>query len=299
MSTPLKEMLPSKSFFITIGSAILIIVLVLVIMAAVQRKKENIKPVISTEVNRLLTTEEAARNIQILEQLDTDGDGLYDWEEALWGTDPMKADSDDDGIMDAEEVKEVKEEYDLDENTTPLEELTQIDLLSRDLYSTVAILGEQGQLEESQDKIAESFEEVIVNAFNYNLFSVNDLNLGPQNQEVIDEYSQNIRRIVNSNMTEENDFIFVANNANKTVKTPESLAVIEKYTNYLEDMMGLVVPVEWQEPHLDVVNGIVALTSAFEAILYSDQDPLLGASAVLRLGEIVDYYSEALTELIG
>jgi len=292
-------MLPSKSFFITIGSAILIIVLVLVIMAAVQRKKENIKPVISTEVNRLLTTEEAARNIQILEQLDTDGDGLYDWEEALWGTDPMKADSDDDGIMDAEEVKEVKEEYDLDENTTPLEELTQIDLLSRDLYSTVAILGEQGQLEESQDKIAESFEEVIVNAFNYNLFSVNDLNLGPQNQEVIDEYSQNIRRIVNSNMTEENDFIFVANNANKTVKTPESLAVIEKYTNYLEDMMGLVVPVEWQEPHLDVVNGIVALTSAFEAILYSDQDPLLGASAVLRLGEIVDYYSEALTELIG
>ncbi len=36
--------------------------------------------------------------------LDTDGDGLLDWEEALWGTDPKNKDTDRDGTSDGEEV---------------------------------------------------------------------------------------------------------------------------------------------------------------------------------------------------
>ena len=37
---------------------------------------------------------------------DTDGDGLPDWEESLYGTDPKKADTDGDGVNDAQAVKE-------------------------------------------------------------------------------------------------------------------------------------------------------------------------------------------------
>lgn len=43
------------------------------------------------------TSEEAA-------SLDSDGDGLPDWEEALWGTDPHARDSDRDGVPDGKEV---------------------------------------------------------------------------------------------------------------------------------------------------------------------------------------------------
>jgi hypothetical protein len=39
---------------------------------------------------------------------DTDGDGLPDWQEALYGTDPNKADTDGDGISDGEAAKEGK-----------------------------------------------------------------------------------------------------------------------------------------------------------------------------------------------
>lgn len=35
---------------------------------------------------------------------DPDGDGLKNWEEAIWGTDPNKADSDGDGVRDGDEV---------------------------------------------------------------------------------------------------------------------------------------------------------------------------------------------------
>lgn len=36
---------------------------------------------------------------------DRDQDGLFDWEEALWGTDPDKRDTDGDGVSDGEETK--------------------------------------------------------------------------------------------------------------------------------------------------------------------------------------------------
>ena len=39
---------------------------------------------------------------------DTDGDGLPDWQEALYGTDPNKADTDGDGINDGEAAREGK-----------------------------------------------------------------------------------------------------------------------------------------------------------------------------------------------
>ncbi|KKR84482.1 MAG: LamG domain protein jellyroll fold domain protein [Candidatus Nomurabacteria bacterium GW2011_GWA2_40_97] len=46
----------------------------------------------------------------ILEDLvnkDTDLDGVYDWEESLWGTDPTKKDTDDDGVLDNLEIKDL------------------------------------------------------------------------------------------------------------------------------------------------------------------------------------------------
>ena len=49
---------------------------------------------------------------------DTDGDGLQDWEEALWKTDPKKPDSDGDGILDGDETKRAS-----DLKASPSEEL--------------------------------------------------------------------------------------------------------------------------------------------------------------------------------
>ena len=41
--------------------------------------------------------------------IDTDGDGLKNWEEALWHTDPNKSDTDGDGVPDGQEVKESRD----------------------------------------------------------------------------------------------------------------------------------------------------------------------------------------------
>ncbi len=44
-------------------------------------------------------------NIDLVAEQDTDKDGLKDWEEVLWRTDPQKADTDSDGTSDGKEVE--------------------------------------------------------------------------------------------------------------------------------------------------------------------------------------------------
>ncbi len=51
-----------------------------------------------------LTQTETQTKVQEFMVLDTDGDGLKDWEEALWKTDPKVADTDKDGTSDGEEI---------------------------------------------------------------------------------------------------------------------------------------------------------------------------------------------------
>ena len=82
-----------------------------------------------------------AYDTTILEDLmnkDTDGDGLLDWEEGLWGTSPDKKDTNDDGVPDNTEIAKLKTE--LRQNTggdvsviQNEENLTQTDKFSRSI----------------------------------------------------------------------------------------------------------------------------------------------------------------------
>lgn len=53
---------------------------------------------------RVVASPTSALREQVIEK-DSDGDGLRDWEEELWGTDPFKIDTDGDGILDGDYVK--------------------------------------------------------------------------------------------------------------------------------------------------------------------------------------------------
>lgn len=59
-------------------------------------------PIRVTEKAVASPTNEIARSVA---ETDSDGDGLFDWEESLWGTDPQKVDSDGDGVLDGDQIR--------------------------------------------------------------------------------------------------------------------------------------------------------------------------------------------------
>jgi hypothetical protein len=83
---------------------------------------------------------------------DTDGDGLADWEEALWKTDPANQDTDGDGTSDGEEVSQgrnpsIKGPNDKDEpikTTASSSELTLREKFSREFFADYLKLKQSG-----------------------------------------------------------------------------------------------------------------------------------------------------------
>lgn len=104
-----KKYLPSKKFSISLGIAILIILIAVIINYS---RESNYK------VGNGLTVENSLSSaLTDANSIDTDKDGLPDWQETLYGTDPKKADTDGDGTNDGDEIKAGRDP--LKANTAP------------------------------------------------------------------------------------------------------------------------------------------------------------------------------------
>ena len=130
--------LPSGKFVLLTA---LIIIIIALIMFFSNRSPETL---VIEEEDTLQTEGEliAARNEQAA-QSDSDGDGVPDWEELLWNTDPFSKDTDGNGITDDREIRQQRAEQEagLPENyqeTVDAQEETATAQFARGLYTTVA-----------------------------------------------------------------------------------------------------------------------------------------------------------------
>lgn len=93
------KFLPSKKFVYTIASIIVALLIILGVQSLVDRQSKGNN---LDNSNKNLATD---TKLQEFLAIDSDSDGLKDWEEALWKTDPKKADTDGDGTNDGDEAK--------------------------------------------------------------------------------------------------------------------------------------------------------------------------------------------------
>ncbi len=102
-----KKYLPSKNFIITVIVAVCVILITIV--------ANYWKPNITNFRNSNLAIDTNASSSK--SNIDSDSDGLPDWLENLYGTNPFKADTDGDGTNDADEVNQNRDP--LKANTAP------------------------------------------------------------------------------------------------------------------------------------------------------------------------------------
>jgi len=76
-----------------------IITITIIVTSEISTFTDSKTPSVTYNPNIEITVSGEAKN-------DSDGDGLFDWEEVLWGTDKMNADTDGDGTNDGDEVSE-------------------------------------------------------------------------------------------------------------------------------------------------------------------------------------------------
>lgn len=240
--------------------------------------------------------------ISSLQDIDTDGDGLKDWEEVLLGTDPDKADTDGDGTPDGVEAKSgrnplVKGPNDKAEavkNGIAQAHLTQTEKIARDFFSRYMQLSQTGLASDKESQI-QLATEVIKNGIVLEVpkaYTAKDIITSSDvSVEAERKYGNEVGMIFRQNPRLGRDEGLIAQDS-IAKEEPELLREIDPtiavYKKILAELLKVHAPADSAELHLALVNAIGKFLFVAQSLRQTDIDPikgLQGATQYLAAGE--------------
>jgi Bacterial TSP3 repeat len=269
----------SKVGFVLIAVVLVIASTIFVSKIKAQTPVADIKSV-EGDINLLVS-----RNISTdFKTADSDGDGLPDWQEELYGSDPKKADTDGDGTNDGDEIK-------LDRDPTihgpkdPL--ITRKDLIntevgsstpgsvtdnaSIELFSKYMMLKKQGALKpEDEAKLVDDIsKKVTATASLKDKYTLKDLTVVESTNQTITIYGDRVAQAALA--------LYYEMDSYKNLQDAEYLLKISaSYKKYGDTLLGITVPTVTQDVHLVLVNYMYKTSTFFEVLSKADADPMTG-----------------------
>ncbi len=213
---------------------------------------------------------------------DDDQDGLADWLEEFYHSDPNNPDTDGDGTKDGEEVQLDRDPRVAGPND-PLISMSDMikttvgsstpgsvtDNASIELFSQYLILKKQGDLKpEDEAKLVESIsQKVATEALLKDKYTLSNLNIVESNNQTITIYGDRVAQTAVS--------FFTTLDSYKNLNDSAYLSkVASSYRNYAEELVQITVPTVSQDIHLLLVNHNYKLASLFDVLSRSDADPM-------------------------
>lgn len=245
-------------------------------------------------------------------QIDSDKDGLTDWEESIYGTSPQKSDSDNDGYLDGEEVassrdplKKGPDDLIVQNKTTDTEEITatrKFAELAVANYLTAFQTKSPAELKpEEMDKILRDslgndpkmsvkFNEILKSELYY--FIPSDLNkeikIAKNDTEKEQKlYGENILKLLKEmyDSGPKNDFFQTINQSMVT----GNYSQIEEFAAFYQKIYGsaknITVPESLEINHKNLLTYLYKMQKISEAIKIYETDPL---KTLLALNELTN-----------
>ena len=214
--------------------------------------------------------------------LDSDNDGVYDWEEVLLGTDPENPDTDGDGISDGEEVAAARADY--EENRTASTTLT--DNLIQEIF------GSYIQTKNSDTYDADAFDFIIAQATNSSFES--QLSAQYTYDDISTDTDISDARTYEYEKAFQKAIVFVAQIGEYELttygraletKSPEEFSKLSSaanvYQSITEDLLSITVPVDAAQSHLDLINAFSTFSKVLTTMGNSSDDTML-AFVIMR-----------------
>ncbi len=277
-----------------------------------QKLSSDSEPIIAQEINK-----------------DSDNDGLKDWEEVLWKTDPNNPDTDKDGTPDGQEIKEGRNPLIAGKNgkTDKIESPKPDEiypLLSAAPSSLTEALGQQffnaylSLMQEGSGQISEQDKEALIASFlkttdNFSqapreLYVKSDIKIDSgENQNIIKEYGNNLALIIKKYFdpipeTEMTVFYKAMQNQDKS-ELLKLKPIASAYKKTSGEFLSLEAPESFSEKHLALINDFSDISQTIENMQKVLDDPVIAVSAISQyqkssleaykiLAGINDYFSE-------
>lgn len=250
--------------------------------------------------------------------IDSDLDGVLDWEESLWGTDPFNKDTDGDGTGDGAEVAQIKGSgvASVGNNLEESEEnLTETDKFSREIFSTVATLNQTGGLDQATlEGLGSSLAQQIENPTVSKVFLYSDVKtIGSNTPESLRTYLDSLDNVLKkqSNLYKNGyeGIVFTINTQfsdvlQRYLLDPENdkmfadlNQMIKEMQNTVSGMKNLSVPIGLSVIHLDIMNGFQRLLENMESVKFAIKDPIVAMGGASKYEENGLFLEGALNRL--
>jgi hypothetical protein len=232
----------------------------------------------------VVTGQGISANISLnnLVQKDSDGDGIFDWEESLWGTDPYNK-STNEGVEDKDFVEKKKKEMaanNEDENGISNEEnLNETEKFSREFFATVTALKQSGNLNEgSVSNIANVVGEKMSNSNLPNKYRITDLK---KTYDVTAKNQEDFYNTVGDIYEKYRDQGLGTELDNMDTSTgesddPELARISQVYLDFSKEVADLPVPSNLTQNALDILNGAYNTGLAIKNLAQMIDNPLVG-----------------------
>ncbi|MDD5720940.1 MAG: hypothetical protein PHT16_00625 [Candidatus Pacebacteria bacterium] len=287
-----------KTFLVKYKKILLVIlaVLFLVVLFLIKNKiifKNTLNLNQNRQGNGLVYDENAT--IEDLVNKDTDGDGIPDWQEGLYGLDPTKKETTP-GIPDSSAIENLRAAQGINTETinggsssTGTENLTQTEKFSRELFATVAALNQNGQVDQATiDALSNSLAEKVENSTQRKVYTISDIKIiNIDTKQAIQKYSdalnaiylkQHIKKSVPMVLQE-----FIADETNLD-KLLELDPIISQANQTINESLKIQVPQSLSALHLDLINNFQRIEENVSDIKLFDSDPIVAIGAITQYG---------------
>jgi hypothetical protein len=243
---------------------------------------------------------------------DTDGDGVSDWQEGLFGTSPTKKDTNDDGIPDNVEIAKISGkipkngELNLN-NLENIDTTTNTEQLSREIFSTVATLTQTGIIDQNTiDKLSQSLANKIESSSEQKMLTLNDLKITKTDTlQDVKNYSDALNKINNKYPNPGTSVLKTIDKFIVDEDTVDDSALLDmdkivKYIdNLINEMKNVETPPSLAPLHLNVLNTMQKITENLNTIKLYESDPLSAMNGVSQYGSNMVILESGLDKLIN
>lgn len=302
----MKKYLPSKKFLYLLGSFIVLALVFFVVFELLSNKNifTSSKNNTGLEVDRLAL---AGLTVNQLVQKDSDNDGVFDWEEALWGTDKNNTMTFD-GITDKAYIAGKKKELNIDQNKDE-EGLTETEKFSREFFASYVAMKEAGTLDASAiNNFSSALGQKIVNPDLIDQYSLKDLKTNTDNTVASKtKYYQSVKKLFDKYKGQgigdelnivDNQITSSANTKNQDKLTP----IAKAYQDFASDVLKVSVPSDLQNEHLKIINSANNTGISVLGMVKIINDPIVGLSGLSQYqkysGDLISAVKNLETKII-
>ena len=222
---------------------------------------------------------------------DSNGNGITDWEERLWGLNPMVLYTN--GVPNKQIIEEKKRSLGLSANT----DLNETDLFARDLFALSAALGQNNQ---SDAKLLQNIvSDVGIEPLSVpTRFFLKNIKTVSTSTESLQSYKGNLyKTLTNLTNNDEIDLLVDLLDNKNYARGPEIATRGALYIEAAATLSKITVPTGAASYHLDIINALNGMGESLKVISEFEKNPLKAGTGVPTYNSNSTIFTDKLNQL--